>query len=231
MNVSACIATRGDVDMKPVLESIPADWEVIVWDNGRGRVGRRVMGTLLADIVTGKGELPDLGPHGRFAAIEYAAHDLIFVQDDDVIVSDPEYIVKGLRVSGHEHGFKGHFEGLYSENAVVCNMPLSFRDHYPDSAMVGFGAAFHRDAPQRAFDRVYAYVEAEVAAGRGVEFGPMFYRESCRLFTALTPRILVDIPKTDREMASDPSRLWKQPDHLEMRESALRLARAVRDAA
>ncbi len=33
MNVSAIIVTRGDVDLQPIIFSLPAEWEVIVWDN------------------------------------------------------------------------------------------------------------------------------------------------------------------------------------------------------
>ena len=38
-----------------------------------------------------------------------------------------------------------------------------------------------------------------------------FLRECDAVFTTLTPRILVDVPKTDREFASDPDRLGSSP--------------------
>jgi hypothetical protein len=104
---------------------------------------------------------------------------------------------------------------------VVCNMPQEFRVHYPDSAMVGFGAAFHRDLPERAFSRFFAHHASMTRDD------PLFLRESCRVFTGLTPCVLVDVAKTDLPYASDPSRLWKQPDHVACRERMLDLVRQV----
>jgi len=203
MNVSVCVATRGDVDMEPVLESFPDDWETVVWDNGREVCE-----------IDGSVSVPvrDKGPHARFAAIKYASHDLIFVQDDDVIVSDPGLIVRE---------WLDILEGYDRDDVVVCNMPPEFRQHYPDSSMVGFGACFHRDAPELAFRRWDEF---------GFARDDLFLRESCRIFTVLTPQYLVDIPKTDMPYASAPNRLWKQPGHVQSRDKALAMARQVRDA-
>lgn len=212
MNVSVCIATRGDVDMSPITESFPPGWEVLVYDNGRG-VCRTYSGRKWG--VVGS-ELPDRGPNARFAAIEYARHDLIYVQDDDVIVSDPQAIVDMWNAE-----WCGGIETKW--DGVVCNLPSEFRPHYPDSAMVGFGAAFHRDAPERAFARFLGHHRNMRRTDT------VFQRESCRIFTTLTPRILVDVPKTDMPYASDPNRLWKDSKHVWYRGEALRLAREVRD--
>lgn len=186
MNVTACIATRGDVDMQPILDSFPGEWEKVVWDNSR---------------------MTDLGAYGRFAAIEHASHDLIMVQDDDVIVSDPQAIVDAWERNDH----------------VVCNMPQEFRPHYPDSAMVGFGGCFHRDLPARTFARYLRYTETSAD-------DPLFLRESCRILTCIAPRVLVDVPVTSLPYANDANRLWKQPGHVQSRDRALELARRVRDA-
>jgi len=203
MNVTACVATRGDVDMQPILDSFPDDWETIVWNNGSKHC-----------VIDGTTWVPvkNLGPHARFAAIKYASHDLIYVQDDDVIVSDPGLIVaEWLDI----------LEGYDRDDVVVCNMPPEFRSHYPDSAMVGFGAAFHRDAPELAFRQWDEH---------GFARDDLFLRESCRIFTVLTPQYLVDVPKVDMPYASDPNRLWKQPGHVQSRDKALGMARQVRDA-
>jgi len=233
--VSACIATRGDVDMSPILDSLPEGWEVIIWNNGLGLVGTWRPGEQIDDI-----EVGDLGPHGRFAAIEYASHDLILVQDDDVIISDPQAIVDawvhwrenfGINIpyldeNPDEDPLTSEEREFLAENVqishVVCNMPPEFRVHYPDSAMVGFGACFQRDAPEKAFQRFFAYTGM-------ARDDPLFLRESCRIFTTLTLRVLVDVLKTDMPYASDPERLWKQRDHLHYRERALKMAREVRD--
>lgn len=66
MRVSACLVTRGDVPMDPILETLPKDWEVCIWDNGDPNT-------------------TDLKIFGRFMAAQYAAHDLIYFQDDDVL--------------------------------------------------------------------------------------------------------------------------------------------------
>ena len=152
MNVSACIATRGDINMTPVLASLPKEWEKIVWDNQRGVFvnGRCVQAIPL-----------DLGPHGRFEGLQrYATNTLCYVQDDDVIVSDPQAIVDEYIDEGTHMG-DSFWEGLTSyfepPDLVVCNMPPEFRPHYPDSAMVGFGAAFHRDLPETAFARFFDF--------------------------------------------------------------------------
>jgi hypothetical protein len=191
VNVSAIIVTRGDVELQPILTSLPEEWEKVVWDNSM--------------------EAHDLGPYGKYAAIERANHALIYVQDDDVVVSDPEAIVWESDSGGSEYG------------RLVCNMPPEFRPHYPDSAMVGFGAAFHRDLPERAFQRFFSYHATMTRDD------PLFLRESCRAFTTLTPYVLVDVPKTDLPYVNDPNRLWKQPGHISCRDRMLALAREVRD--
>ncbi len=221
MNVSACLVTRGDVDMQPILDSLPKEWEKIVWINGRGVYNLGPMdgcGDLV--FVPATQPPPDLAVYGRYAAIEYASHDLIFVQDDDVIVSDPQAIVDAWL----EHcGDPRPRPALPAP--VVCNMPPEFRPHYPDSGLVGFGAAFHRDAPERAFKRWF-----DGASLAQQEPPPEFYRRADNIFTVLTPRVLVNVPKTDCAYASDPNRMWRQSDHVGERDRMIELARQVRDA-
>lgn len=233
MNVSACIATRGDVEIEPLLQNFPHSWEILVWDNGNGKLTRWFWADGLSageywemwqhDMSVKQADVPDLGPHARFAAIEWATNDLILTQDDDVIVSNPQEIVDAWIDWRDTYGslVEGFPEDAKTEH-VVCNLPQEFRPHYPDSSLVGFGAAFHRDAPQRAFDRFFAVYPH-------LREDPLFYRESCRVFTTLTPRVLVDVAKTDMPYASDPGRLWMQPDHVASRERILADARYVRD--
>ena len=141
-----------------------------------------------------------------------------------MIVSDPQAIVDRYRLVTD---FDGTQDPPYGpEDVVCCNMPPEFRPHYPDSGLVGFGACFHRDAPQRAFKHFAdSWFTEELALG-----DPMFLRRCDNVFTVLTPRVLVDVPKTDREMASDPNRMWKQPWHTAERDRMIELARKVRDA-
>ena len=67
MKVSACLVTRGDVDLTTILNSLPFD-DVVVWDNS---------------------EREDLSCYGRFAAVAEAKHDVIYTQDDDLMVPIP----------------------------------------------------------------------------------------------------------------------------------------------
>ena len=207
MNVSVCIATRGDINMCPIVDSLPKEWEIIVWDNKRGVY---VNGKCVQAVPS------DLGAYGRFEGLRrYATNTLCYVQDDDVIVSDPEALTR-LWEHLTDKGFP--------IAVLVCNMPEEFRSHYPDSAMVGFGACFRRDLPEHAFKRFFDFHHNMSRTD------PLFLRESCRIFTTLTSRTIIDIPKTDLSYASDPNRLWKQPGHILSRDTALHLAREVRDA-
>jgi hypothetical protein len=238
MNVSGIIVTRGDVDTAPLMETWPKKWQRIIWNNGLEEVWLQPEDGAAWTFFP----VSDLGPHGRFAAIEYVAHDLCFCQDDDVIVSDPQAIVDAwvhwrdnfgknipyLDENPDDDPLTSEEREFLSTNVlishVVSNMPQEFREHYPDSSLVGFGACFQRDAPERAFQRFFDYHSGMKRND------PLFLRESCRIFTVLTPRVLVDIDKQDLPYASDGTRLWRQPGHLNFRDRALRMAREVRDA-
>ncbi len=213
MNVSAIIVTRGDVDLHPILDSLPPEWEGIVWNNGEGRCGVGNWNREDARFY----EVPDLSVYGRYAAIEYASHDLVYTQDDDVIVSDPAAITQ--RWEDNNEGHRG---------GVICNMPQEFRPHYTDSALVGFGAAFHRDAPARAFEKFWERYTGATWDDLG---GEDFYRRTCDVvFTTLTPRVLVDVPKKNLPYAEGPDRMYRQASHVGERTRMLELARRVRDA-
>lgn len=66
MNVSACLVTRGDVDLTQIISSIENAGisDIVVWDNS---------------------EREDLAVYGRYAAIKEAKYPLIYVQDDDCL--------------------------------------------------------------------------------------------------------------------------------------------------
>ena len=214
-SVTAIVVTRGDVDMQPVLDSLPVEWEVLVWDNGEKACYREPPPNRYWNGA-------DLSVYGRYAAIEYASHDLIYVQDDDVIVSDPQAIVDAwLRYSEVVENDDPNDDPC---EHVVANMPEEFRPHYPDSALVGFGACFHRSLPETVFDRW------RLAGADNWVDAPTFRRCCDVVLTTLAPRVLVDVPKENREMASDPNRMWKQPGHVSERATVLNLARSVRDA-
>lgn len=70
MRVAACLVTRGNVDMKEIVDSIPDEWEIVVWDNSKRQ---------------------DLAVYGRYAAIELTDADVIYVQDDDAVLAPESF--------------------------------------------------------------------------------------------------------------------------------------------
>ena len=227
--VSAIIPTRGDVDMRPVLESLPGSWERLVWDNGRHQC--RVYAPNEFCVTHAIPEMNFMG-YGRHAAIPYASGDVIFSQDDDVIVSDPAAIVRAWEdlalcdgprdCAGTSRGC-AHCHPTIQETSVVVNMPSEFREIYTDSAMLGFGSAYHRDLPPAVFERFFT-------SSKMRRHHPLFLRESDRAMTVLSNRILVNVAKVDREFAEAEYRLYKQPDHILRRDQMLAIARKVRDS-
>lgn len=243
IRVTAIVVTRGDVDLQPILESLPANWEKLVWTNGQGvsswtpegvwrygqerqhvvQVGsggmvRLDQGTL--DLGLERSVFPDRSVYGRYAAIDYAGGDLIYVQDDDVMVSDPIELVTQWLIPSW--GRQDH---------VVCNMPQEFRhDFYKDHALVGFGGVFRRDAPARAFKRYWDayYLDETIVPSEADRWA--LDRTCDVVFTALSPRVLVDVPKMNLAWATDESRMYRQPEHVAERARALELALQVRDA-
>lgn len=223
--------------MQPIRDSLPKDWEVVIWDNGAGTVSAVTYSDIgiwrLPEGLMREG-MPDLSVYGRYAAIEFASHDLIYTQDDDVIVSDPGEIARTWvrMVEGGGLMADGWIEGWNPSEGVVCNMPPEFRhDFYREHALVGFGAAFHRDAPDRAFMRM-ANGNLDVAAtmaGSRTKADQEFWRRCCDVvFTALTPRVLVDVPKENLPYAEDADRMYRQASHVGERNRMLELALAVR---
>lgn len=190
--VSACLVTRGDVDLTEILDSLTAAGvdDIVIWNNSLEQ---------------------DLGVYGRYAAIEQARHDRIYVQDDDCVL-DP-------------WGFT-ELCAAYEPGKVVCNMPARFRhSFYEQHALVGFGAVFDRALPDQAF---MLYRSWELANGE-VEY-PALGRTCDVIFTALSTRKLVDVLHKDLPWASAPGRMWTSTGHQEERERMLELALKVRDA-
>lgn len=152
----------------------------------------------------------DLGVYGRYAAIPLCLWDRLYVQDDDCIIDVAKVIEQ------------------YEPGVVVANMPQSRWGDYPDSALVGWGAVFDRDLPDRAFERFScsdAFPETDDDWPHG-----LFHRECDTVFTALTPHRKIDVGFAHREFAETPGRMFKRPEHREQRDLMLQLARKVRDA-
>jgi hypothetical protein len=227
--------------MQPVLDSLPPEWEVLIWDNGDGKLtrwfkndgmdhGEQYEPYWQHDMSVQQQGVADLSVYGRYAAIEYASHEVVYVQDDDVIVSDPKTIATEWdRVAlTQESDPAGPGQVPWADH-IVANMPQEFRhDGYTDSCLVGFGACFHRDLPKRAFDRFLVVEGADLWEDALTD--KTFLRTCDVVFTTLTPRVLVDVPRTNREFATDANRMYRQPGHVSERTRMLELARRVRDA-
>lgn len=218
MNVSAIIVTRGDVELEPVLKSLPPTWQLLVWDNGAGRIrewswDQNVFAPHWNEHVT------DLSVYGRYAAIQYATGDVIYVQDDDCIISYPQAIVDTLTFRSRD-------------DLVVCNMPPEFRhDFYTDHALVGFGAAFHRDAPEMVFERFWdRMLDLGLLTKHNLRAGSNFQRTCDVVFTSLSPYVLVDVPKQNLPHAYAADRMYRQPEHQGERAAMLELARKVKES-
>lgn len=221
MNVSAIIVTRGDVDLSQIIDSLEDALvdEVLIWNNGDRQL----------QWLTPRYEpVADLAVYGRYAAIEYAKNDFIYVQDDDCL-HHPEGIEEIIR-SHMPEGKQVIHDG--PESYVTCNMPANFRHaFYQEHSLVGFGACFHRNAPARAFSR---FMDAQGRTRRATsvnisawEMDDHFLRTCDIVFTALTPRVLVDVDYQDMPWASADNRMWKQPTHREERGHMLDLCKEV----
>ena len=112
MNISCVIVTRGNVDMTDILASLPFD-DVVVWNNS------------VRD---------DIGIYGRFAAIAEAKHDIIYTQDDDVLVTGLDELLAS-----------------YEPGIVSINY-----DEPWDIPWISKGAVFDRHLPEIAFRRYWA---------------------------------------------------------------------------
>lgn len=111
-HVTACLVTRGNVDLTPILDSLIFG-KVIVWDNSQ----RQNMLT-----------------YGRYCAAAEAPTDVVFFQDDDVIVPRRT-----------QHAMCRHYvDGLLNANIEQAR-------HGEHWAWVGWGALVQRELPELAF--------------------------------------------------------------------------------
>lgn len=129
-DVCAIIVTRGDVDLQPILETLPYGETLVVYPDGTGR---------------GDGKWfprsEDLKVYGRYDAIQHTDKPVIYFADDDII-------------------FRNHTALLaaYEPGKLISNMdPQWVADcGYHDLALVGLGSLIDRDLPRVALDRYQA---------------------------------------------------------------------------
>ncbi len=110
-DVTACLVTRGDVDLQPILDNLIFPL-VVVWDNSRERL--------------------NLKAAGRLAAIRRATTSVIYSQDDDVLVPQEtqEELVRsytpGTLVANWAHGDNpdGLDDVAFTGAGAICDRAL-----------------------------------------------------------------------------------------------------------
>lgn len=183
MNCTAVLVTRGDVDLLPVLRSIPDSLPGSIWNNA---------------------EKPrDEGPYGQFVEGQAATTKLVYFQDDDC-VTEPAAII-----------------AQWEPGKIVCNIPDAHWAHYRDApdVLMGFGSCFEQSLILETFLR---YVEH-------FPMDEVLKREPGRIFTALNRQRIkrVNVPVTNLPWADAPNRLYRQQDHIAMRDEVRRRCAVV----
>jgi hypothetical protein len=164
--VSAVLITRGDVDLDPILETLPYD-DVVVW-NGRER------------------QENNPGTFGRYEAMREAKHDVIYVQDDDCVFRHHEELCAGYD-PGRITAVYGHGEtpdGL-GDMALIHGGALVDRD-------VSL-AAFDRYLERWPMDEGF-YREADMIHGTLVPFRHLHLPYEIRLEIAQHPSRMCNQP-------------------------------------
>lgn len=173
-NITACLVTRGDVQMDTIRASLPFR-DILIWDNSAAE--------------------QDVSCYGRFKAAMTAATPLILTQDDDCL----------MPVFGLLEAFDP------AKMRMLVNVP-------PDEKpLTAWGAIFYRDTVKAAFDRyLAAYPEDD-----------FFYRTCDVIHTSLTPWDRVDLGHADFPWAAAENRMYRAPDHYDVREEAERRCKTL----
>ena len=153
----------------------------------------------------------DYKVYGRYAAIARTAHPVIYVQDDDCLTPATEIIA------------------AYEPGRLVANMPRSRWEGYPDSALVGWGAVFDRLLPTIAIGKFADGMGVESFVEMADEMREDIFITCDVLFSAMTPRTIVDFPFTHLPWAEGPDRMFtSRPTHNHERQWMLDRCRAIR---
>lgn len=178
--VTACLVTRGDIDLAPILDSLIFD-RVIVWDN-----------STRADNKTA----------GRYKACALAETDVVYFQGDDNIVSPEaqhallELYEDGVYLSNMaaEHNRETFSELTWAEWGALARRDLppaafkrwkkaghDLRDDW--FLLVGCDIVFSILTPTRRVDLGQNHLPYAWAAGR-VHRLPGFHEAKCRIYEA-----------------------------------------------
>lgn len=185
-DVGAVIVTRGDCDLSPILDSLIFK-DVTVWDNS-------VVG--------------DQGAFGRYIGILLTARAVIFVQDDDCIITPED---------------QQRLVDEYEPGVISALMPPE-RIDYHDTVLIGWGAMFDWNMPAKAFAR-WRDAGHEMQTQEFKVVGCDF------VFPLLSLWKRLDAYHVDLPHAHAPNRTWGSwPRYAEVKERYLREGRAIRDS-
>lgn len=188
-DVCAVLVTRGDVNMQPIYDTLPYG-EVVLWDNSVRPV--------------------DWNVFGRYMGIMETAKHVIYVQDDDCLVTC------------HRQLMDTYEPGVVVGNAEDNPDRLAM---YHDTTLLGWGALFDRWLPFDAFVRYarHGNVNHEFMTGLGAEICfPMLSRTR----TVVGGFEWLD---EDGQVQHRDNRMWRQPGFYDELHRWLAEARRVRD--
>ena len=143
--ISAVIVTRGNVDLSPILDSLPFD-DVVVWNNL---------------------EREDLSVYGRYAGISEAKSNRIYVQDDDAII-DVERLVAEYRDGERLCNMDAIHPVPYPDSSLV-GWGAIFPSEDPDKTFLRYGAVHPTDSAE--FYRCCDVIFTSLAPFRRVDLG------------------------------------------------------------
>lgn len=220
--VSFCLVTRGDVDLDPVLATVPDGWEVVIWNNRERQFDARA--------------------YGRFCALFEANGSVVATCDDDVVVPeqtwrelmerwaalDDQRVDGTLPFDGMLRQWAGHLDnGVAVVNWAHGDNPAGLED----VGFTGAGAIFSKqlalDVWRRWWDVYPPSVVADGSMPMAPDAGGLLY-ESDFVFGVLCPHVDVHLPYVNR-FPSHGNRLCDQPWHEKLKYQYTELARKVRD--
>lgn len=110
--VTACLVTRGDVDMDPILQTLPYE-QIILHDNSRGT---------------------NFKTFGRYHAAIHAPTEVVYFQDDDTVFTQHEKLLEayepGITTAVYGHG---QSEAGYGDLPLVCGGALAHRSQIQEA--------------------------------------------------------------------------------------------------
>lgn len=139
---TAVIVTRGDVDLAPVLESLPADWPVIVWNNA---------------------ERDDMKVFGYFAALRDVQTEYVYTQADDAVCPAAE-----LLAAWTDEDADRILLNVADGDTPWISFGAIFRRTLPDAALAAYLSAHPFDDEVKLWCEV---IFCELTAWRNVDLG------------------------------------------------------------